>query len=120
MAAIDHRDAGKIRGAKPVLQGERVRWRQCRDIAIGPKRNEVLVGFDHAFGNDPRICRLACANEAQRNVGCAGQGLQQGDGSRQIEGWEMKQRLAGAVKLRSLNTAAKYRSSRISIVLSYR
>jgi hypothetical protein len=37
----------------------------------------------------------------------------------EIEGCEMKQRLAAAVRLRSLNTAEKYLSSRISIALSY-
>jgi hypothetical protein len=34
MAAVDHRNPGKIRRAKPVFQGERMRWRQCCDVAI--------------------------------------------------------------------------------------
>jgi hypothetical protein len=75
MAAIDHRDAGEVRGAKSLLQGEGMRRRQRCDIAFDPERNEVLVGADDVFGNDPRIRRFLDADQTERNIGIFGQRL---------------------------------------------
>ena len=79
MTSIDHGDAGEVCGAQPLLQRQRMRRRQRCNVALDPERNEMLVGAQQIFGDDPRIRRLIDANETERDVGSPGQGLQQRD-----------------------------------------
>jgi hypothetical protein len=59
---------------------------------IDPKRNEVLVCLDHASGDNPRIGRVVGADQPQTNIGCAGQRLQQRNGSGNVERAHQAQR----------------------------